>query len=303
MYDGATDPMVIWNREEKSWWMLYTQRRANAAGPGFGWVHGSDIGIASSVDGGQSWLYRGVLRGLEFEPGRNTFWAPEILWHEGVYDMYVSYVRGVPQAWVGDRNIIHYSSANLWDWHFDAVLELSSKKVIDACVHRLPDGNWRMWYKDEQNDAHTWAADSRDLTHWQVVGPAVTNCPHEGPNVFFWKGTYWMLTDPWHGLGVYRSSDCESWTPQAAILDKPGSRPDDGAVGHHADVLVQGEEAYVFYFVHPHEFKYGEGAPAEHEMYSYRRSSVQVARLELQGEQLICNRDQAFPFELISPGD
>ena len=30
--DGAADPVLIWNREEKKWWMLYTQRRANTAG-------------------------------------------------------------------------------------------------------------------------------------------------------------------------------------------------------------------------------------------------------------------------------
>ncbi len=29
IYDGAADPVLIWNREEKSWWMFYTTRRAN----------------------------------------------------------------------------------------------------------------------------------------------------------------------------------------------------------------------------------------------------------------------------------
>ena len=28
--DGAADPVLIWNRTEKNWWMLYTQRRANS---------------------------------------------------------------------------------------------------------------------------------------------------------------------------------------------------------------------------------------------------------------------------------
>ena len=27
--DGAADPAMVWNRAEKSWWMLYTQHRAN----------------------------------------------------------------------------------------------------------------------------------------------------------------------------------------------------------------------------------------------------------------------------------
>ncbi|MBE0698764.1 MAG: glycosyl hydrolase, partial [Anaerolineaceae bacterium] len=34
IYDGAADPTIIWNREEKSWWLLYTNRRATAEGPG-----------------------------------------------------------------------------------------------------------------------------------------------------------------------------------------------------------------------------------------------------------------------------
>lgn len=34
IYDGAADPTIIWNREAKTGWQLYTHRRANVAGPG-----------------------------------------------------------------------------------------------------------------------------------------------------------------------------------------------------------------------------------------------------------------------------
>ncbi|MEZ4635764.1 MAG: hypothetical protein R2856_12535 [Caldilineaceae bacterium] len=37
--------------------------------PGLSWVHGTDIGVASSDDGGQSWRYRGILAELGFENG------------------------------------------------------------------------------------------------------------------------------------------------------------------------------------------------------------------------------------------
>jgi len=204
IHDGAADPTFIFNRHEKSWWTICTNRRANVPCPGLSWAHGTDLGVASSHDGGNSWLYRGTLRGLEFEPGRNTFWAPEVLWHAGCYHMYVSYIRGVPQAWSGERHIVHMTSANLWDWEFQSVLPLSSDYVIDACVYRLPDGRWRMWYKDEADGSHTWAADSNDLLLWNVAGPVITDCAHEGPNVFHWQGMYWMLTDRWRGQGVYR---------------------------------------------------------------------------------------------------
>ena len=298
IYDGAADPTIIWNHTEQAWWLLYTNRRATAEGVGVGWVHGTDIGVASSKDG-KDWLYRGTLNGLEFEPGRNTFWAPEVLWHEGVYHMYVSYVRGVPTHWGYGREIVHLTSSNLWDWTFQSILPLSSPRVIDACVFRLPGGLWRMWYKDEDHNSFTYAADSDDLYHWTVVGSVITDCAHEGPNVFQWRGAYWMITDPWHGLGVYRSADCLSWQRQADILDVGGTRQDDGAIGHHADVLVQGDEAIIFYFTHPEVV----GMAAEDVVWTYamRRTSLQAARLDLRAGLLVCDRDQ--PFELDLPAE
>jgi rhamnogalacturonan endolyase len=45
VYDGAADPVLIWNRQRKRWWMLYTNRRANVPGlRGVSWVHGTRIG-------------------------------------------------------------------------------------------------------------------------------------------------------------------------------------------------------------------------------------------------------------------
>ena len=250
IYDGAADPTVIWNHDEQAWWLLYTNRRANVPCQKFAWVHGTDIGVASSVDDGQRWLYRGILEGMEFEKGRNTFWAPEVLRHLGRYHMYVSYVPGVPVDWTGRGNCAYDQRRSV-----AMALRESSRPllgpVIDACVHRLPDGAWRMWYKDEANGSHTYAADSGDLYHWQVCGPVITDCAHEGPNVFHWQGRYWMITDTWKGLGVYRSSNAEHWVRQADILNTPGRRADDQTMGLHADVLVQDDRAYIFYFTHP----------------------------------------------------
>ena len=298
IHDGAADPTIIWNRAEEAWWLLYTNRRANVDGPGMTWIHGTDIGVASSQDG-MDWLYRGTLRGLEFEPGRNTFWAPEVLWHAGVYHMYVSYVRGVPAHWRCGRSIVHMTSANLWDWSFQSILPLSSQQVIDACVFRLPDGTWRMWYKDEANHSFSYEANSPDLFHWTVQGPVVTDCAHEGPNVFRWQGAFWMITDPWHGLGVYRSDDLRAWTRQADILSEPGTRPDDGAIGHHADVLVQGDQATIFYFTHPEVVGMAAGDAVW--TYAMRRTSLQAARLELRDGQMVCDRNKEFELKL-EPG-
>lgn len=296
IFDGAADPTIIWNKDEKAWWILYTNRRASVPSPGVSWVHGTDIGVASSTDG-VNWLYRGTLKGLEFEEGHNTFWAPEILFHEGIYHMYVSYVKGIPTSWTGSRDIIHYTSKDLWNWSFESILKLSSNRVIDAGIHKLPNGLWRMWYKDEVNHSYTYAADSKDLYTWEVVGPIITDCNHEGPNVFYFNNKYWMITDHWKGLGVYSSEDAINWTRQKDILDNEGKRTDDGSYGHHADIFVTGENAYIFYFTHP-EININEKITGEW-AYKHKRTSIQVAKLEVINGELICDRDKNFDLTLL----
>ena len=96
-------------------------------------------------------------------------------------------------------------------------------------------------------------------------------------------GVYWMVTDGWSGLLVHRSTDLEHWHRQPLpILAGPGRRPYDEALGHHAMALTQGpDEGYLYYFTHP-----GGG----------RRSTVQVARLHVQGGWLRCERDEPFDY-------
>ena len=152
----------------------------------------------------------------------------------------------------------------------------------------------------EANQSHTCAADSSDLYTWKVAGPVITDCPQEGPNVFFWQGCYWMITDTWQGLGVYRSADAEHWQRQANILSGGGQRRDDGAQGQHADVTVQGDRAYVIYFTHPDRdlkksYGFDEAAP-----YSDKRTSLQVAELGLLDGNLICDRDKPIDFSLLN---
>lgn len=294
IFDGAADPTIIWNHDQKEWWMTYTNRRAIVQCEGVSWVHGTDLGIATSSDGGKSWNYRGIIEGLDFERGRNTFWAPEIIYHNGTYHMYVSYIQGVPNQWEGHkREIIHYTSLNLWDWKLESILELSSVFVIDACVHVLPDGRFRMWYKDEADNSYTYAADSEDLYQWEVVGPVIAEYPHEGPNVFYFQEYYWMIVDKWSGQAVYKSNDCEDWEYNTMILDEPGERPDDWSFGYHADVHVQGDQAFVFYFTHPGR---KEGVRAD--QYEAKRSSIQVAKLQVENGTLKCDRNEAFEFVL-----
>ena len=298
--DGAADPVIIYNRQEHAWWMLYTQRRANVNGANVAYCHGCSIGVAESQDMGKTCVYRGALN-LDFEKGQNTFWAPDVVYCKGTYHMFVSYIQGVYNDWGGQAHILHYTSKNLWDWKYRGPVNLSSGRVIDATLIEMPNKAWRMWYKDENAGSHTMLAESKDLFHWNVKDtPAIGDRAQEGAKVFYWKGSYWMLTDEWHGMRVYRSKDTEQWERQGLILDKPSKRRDDTPSGSHGDVIVQGDRAYVFYFTHPGRKMHTEVIVDENGVipYKYRRSSIQVAPLIMDGNTIKCDRENDFDFYL-----
>lgn len=293
VYDGAADPVVVWNRAEKKWFMFYTNRRANAPAtetPGVTWVHGTRIGIAQSSDAGATWTYRGTAD-IKYGEGELTHWAPEVISDGSTYHMFLTLVPGVFADWNHPRDIIHLTSADLLAWQYESTLKLSSDRVIDACVFRLPDGIWRLWYNNERDGKSIYFADSRDLNTWVDRGKVhgVGERPGEGPKVFRWKGYYWMVVDVWQGLGVYRSEDALTWTVQADnLLETAGKGADDEVRGGHPDVVVSGERAFLFYFTHPGR----RGADAKKDGYEQRRSSIQVVELDYKNGRLTCDRDQ-----------
>lgn len=298
IYGAPTDPVVIWNREEQKWWMLYTQRRKG--GIGVSHIHGTAIGVASSADGNR-WLYRGTLPGLDIEPGMNTFWAPEVIFAEGRYHMYVTYITGVPTDWNWERHILHYTAENLWNWQFESILSLSSDRVIDACVAQLPDGRYKLWYKDETHDSRTYAAVSNDLCTWDVLGEEIADCAHEGPNVFSLGGKNWIITDEWYGLGVYEAEDLTHWRKQGIILREGGKRPMDGVMADHADVVVCGDVGYIFYFTHPYYTNENRRNRTYEVTERDMEAVVQVALLEVVDGVLVCDRDRKFELRLETP--
>jgi sucrose-6-phosphate hydrolase SacC (GH32 family) len=304
IHDGAADPTLIYQRERGEWWMVYTNRRADAVGPRQSWFHGTDLGVATSADRGASWTYRGTIPGLEFEFGRNTFWAPEIIWHEGTYHMFCSYIQGVP-AYSGDadRTIHHYTSPDMERWTHHGPITLATRQAIDACIYRLPNGRWRLWYKDSVAGQHTYAADSSDLFEWSTVGPVITDSAHEGPNVFELAGHAWMVVDGWQGQSVYRSDDFESWTRQGLLLSASGTRTDDQGPALHADVVVTGSTAEIFYFTHPDRTGRPDGTGLHEATYADRRSSIQSATLQVTDGRLVCDRDAEHVVDLGAPED
>ncbi|MCQ2289608.1 MAG: hypothetical protein MJZ74_11000 [Muribaculaceae bacterium] len=107
--DGAADPCVVFNRGEKMWYMFYTQRRANTEACDVAYCYGNKIGVACTDNNGRNWYYRGTLD-LDFEPGHNTFWAPDVVYQDGTYHMFVTYIQGVRNHWSGASHIMHCAS-------------------------------------------------------------------------------------------------------------------------------------------------------------------------------------------------
>jgi hypothetical protein len=296
IYDGAADPVVIWNKAKKRWFMFYTNRRAKDTVGGVAWVHGTRIGIAESKDG-SSWRHLDTAD-IQYRPTAGyTHWAPEVIEHNGLYHMYLTYVPGVFTDWNHPRSILHLTSKNLLNWHYESTLKLASERVIDACVYHLPDGNWRMWYNNERDHKSIYYADSKDLYTWTDGKKAVADQGGEGPKVFDWKGKHWMITDVWRGLAIYSSDDLMNWSRQQGnILQAPGSGIDDGVIGGHADVVVNKGRAYIFYFTHP-----GRTTPPAASQFDRQRSSIQIAELEYTDGKITCDRNASTYISLKAP--
>lgn len=241
-FDAPTDPVLCFNAEANKWYMYYTARRATADNaPGVQWVHGSNIGMAESSDGGATWTYKGTTEisyGKDQHPNDTTYWAPEVIWANGTYHMFLSFVPGIFSDWNHPRQIVHLTSKDGAKWDTIGPIDLKSDRVIDACVIQLAGGGWRMWYKDERREKSLSYANSPDLMKWETQGNAVTDYNGEGAKVVHWKGKYWLIADCWSkGQRVWSSEDCLNWKPQDGLL-----------IGSHGDVVVSGGRAWWFYF-------------------------------------------------------
>jgi hypothetical protein len=303
IYDGAADPVVVWNSKVNRWWMFYTNRRANAANlSGVAWVHGTRIGIAESADGGANWKNAGTadINLPDSFGGKDvTQWAPDVVRGDGgKWHMFLTIVPGIFENWQHPRDIVHLTSKDLRKWDYNQTLKLSSDRVIDAGVMKMPDGLWRMWYNNERDRKSIYYAESSDLKSWTDRGKAVADKPGEGPKVFWWKNKYWMIVDQWKGLGVYRSDDALNWEPQPSnLLAMPGKSLDDEVIGGHPDIVVSGDRAFLFYFTHPGR----RGDDAKKDSTEQRRSSIQVAELKSSEGWITCDRDEPTYIKLMPP--
>lgn len=300
IYDGAADPVVVWNPHRERWWMFFTNRRASVPGlGGVSWVHGTPIGIAESADGGATWTRVGDVQasgpGVDGEP---TFWAPEVFRGPDAWHMYLTVVPGVFEDWGRPRSIVHLTSDDLLNWKSHGPLDLASDRVIDACVLAKPGGGYRLWYNNERDRKSIYYADSDDLYRWADGGKAVGDQSGEGPKVFRWRGAYWMVTDVWDGLALYRSEDLQDWERQPGnLLRAPGRGDGDEVKGQHPDVVVSNDRAFLFYFTHPGR----RGPDATNDTASQRRSVIQVVELTEVDGRITCDRDRPTRIQLAKP--
>lgn len=294
VYHGAADPVIVYNKQKKKWWMLYTNRRASINDSTVQWVHGTKIGIAESNDG-CNWKYVDTCN-INYRPDAGyTFWAPDVTEHKGIYHMYLTYVPGTFADWNHPRVIVHLTSKDLKNWKYESTLKLANKKVIDASVFKINDKLWRMWYNNEEDGKSIYYAESKDLHNWNDKGKAIA-ITGEGPKVFYWQQRYFMIVDVWKGMEVFSSNDLLSWKKQSTrILENPGKGKDDEAIGGHCDVVVNKGRAYVFYFTHPGRKK---NAPAPWDSFDSKRSVIQLSELKYVNGEIVCDRDEPVSIQL-----
>jgi len=143
-----------------------------------------------------------------------------------------------------------------------------------------------MYYNNELDRKSIWYAESPDLEQWTDRGKLIGDQAGEGPKAFRWRGKWWLITDIWKGLAVYRSDDGLAWTRQSTnLLDTPGTGTDDQVYGQHPDVVVGLDRAWLFYFTHPGR------AASKADTFETRRSSIQVVELKEQDGRLTADRN------------
>jgi hypothetical protein len=168
--------------------------------------------------------------------------------------MWVVLVDGVYRSWIGNRNIVHFTSDDGITWKYAGTCKLSSDRVIDPTVYKVKD-LWYMVYKDEADGSHTHVSTSKDMVDWTTnPGRADPDGGQEAPFVFHWKGAWWLIVDG-RGLRVYQSeTGTNNFVYNNTVLGvADGTRPWDNAVGHHPGIVMQGgaegeDQCVLFYF-------------------------------------------------------
>ncbi len=252
------------------------------------WVHGTRIGIAISSDGGAHWTYKGTAE-IPYGKPDYTHWAPDIVRSGSTYHMFLTIVPGTFHDWNASREIIHLTSPDLEHWTFVSKLTLDSERVIDPSLYQLPD---KAVAALVQGRARPQPHPLRRLTrpqHLEGHGPGHHRPQQRRPENLPLPRS--VLDADRHVEG-HRASTTRTmrsqWKPQPAkLLDTPGKLPTDRSYGHHVDVVVHGDRAFLFYFTHQLGDDLDPRLP-----HSEDRTVLQVTELQYKDGMLTADRDQ-----------
>ena len=331
MFDSAHDAELVWHEGEQAWWLIYLQNRYNSplADPGGSCPYCSftDIGLASSADGGWTWVYRGVAQGLDVPPalrnrsspatrppamtsqqyGGATWWRPAVVRHEGVYHGFFVY-NPDPGAGFGAASIMHYTSDDLKHWRFAEVARSSHPSAYDSNVFKMAGGRFILFSTGQDRTRTPPLREARPLQsttlyNWsECMDPSLQINVGEGPHVTGsalndatteWNGYAWMN---WQGGNVLRSSDGGvRWEkqPHGLFLKDSGNcggqTPTDVGVPGQGPLLVAGSpsEMYALYFT---EFGTTAAAGTIGRTLFSRRSVLHLTKARFTQGWLTCNR-------------
>lgn len=302
-YKGAADPEIVWNIYEKEWWIFYTSRRAVCEGAP---LPALAIGVATSKDW-ITWTHKGYIKvdGIGgTADGPDILWAPGIV-HDGTtYHMFLTYKKGNGRGgrWgIPESLLLHLTApANdlLNGWQSQGIVHVPFTS-IDATIVKKGK-TWNLFHRDitpNQPGVNTYRVTTDDLyakhDKWNYPGAAkgdINSKAVHGYNYqeaqfsFFWKGYYWLLTDPSEpGVPVYRSNDLESWKQMGVILTDDGKHDAQKGQVRHPGVAIVEDRAFIFYFCQP--YRDIKGHPAPETCY------LQISELKFENGTLTCDRN------------
>lgn len=343
LFDGAHDPEMVWNYAEQCYWLLYLQNRYNIplTDPApLGRTSLTDIGLASTPDGGRSWIYRGVAEGLdvpasaradELPPsgtqqyGGATWWRPAVTFADDIYHafwvMWES-SRGMkgpdgPGAYA-NWNLVHYTSNNLKSWQYNQTVRTNSF-AYDSDVFRLADGRYILFSTGQTRPVrgNPKVLQSRDLYRWsECTDPGLQVNIDEGPHATWndmsikWRGFAFINWDGSAHFGtnrpnMMRTSDGGlTWEmSNTTLYPGPGTRYLDLGAAHQGPLLLnQGADGEDGWALYFSEFSIG-GEYAQSTGCGTERAVLQLAAVETDASGWpVVNRSNGPPNDLsLSP--
>lgn len=268
VYCGSCDPEIVYNHKRKQWMIFYTSRRPVM---GVAATCGNSIGVCVSnnlID----WSFLGYCKfdGIGGQPDSDqTRWAPGIIIHGDTAHMFVTFKEDATPPWGTGGCIVHYVapvSDMLNGWQ-RAEVSIGESDCLDACVIRLQNGRFRMYYVGglDSPNAHGRKtiryAESDDLYSWSSKGDVLGDVNdvtvhhiryQEAVYVFQYRKMFYMLTDPHKGLSTYISKDGVNWSYCGQIMTSgSSSRTLDYTQARHPSVALYKNVPYVFYHVEP----------------------------------------------------